>query len=175
MRIRDQSSSEKLRASCGPGVRELVLHLVLLGLTASLVSCVEIVPRIFPRYHVIQPSTNTYGLVQGKSWPTVFLGTGEGEVCGIATPIIPQPFLTYWDGQIIRSNYIGLVVWASPLFFGTFPATLPQNAFEAAVRQAVTSKKGTGLVGFTSDLRVRVYLLFAEYCVRVKGMVVSPQ
>ena len=159
-RTRCQSSGERLSPGCGYSVRGIVRYLVLLGLTASLVSCVEIIPTL----HFIQPSTQIAALVERESRPKVFLGTGEGEVCSIAAPFFP-PFLLQYSPT---KEFVALSVFENR-------SPVPFKAFQDAVHQAVESKQGTGLEGFTADLRVRHIYLFAQVCVRVKGMVVRSQ
>jgi hypothetical protein len=145
-----QSSSEWFSAGSGHVVHEIVFCIVLLGLNASLVSCVSYT------YHVILPSSKAAALAEKEKRPTLFLGTGEGEACVRTFGDLPQ-----------APDRIAI----SPL--GIDSPMLPFEAFQDAVRKAVESKQGTDLVGFTADLRTRNYVVFAQHCICVKGMVVT--
>lgn len=155
-KIQFQPSSEWFSASCGHVVHEIIFCIVLLGLSAFLVSC------SIATNHFILPSAKTAALVEEENRSKVFLGTGEGQVCGIAFPAFP-PFQQYWP----TTDFVAISA------LGTISPVMPVGAFQDAVRKAVESKQGTDLVGFTADLRIRFYVVFAQYCICVKGMVVT--
>lgn len=146
-----QPSSEWFSAGSGHVVHEIVLCIVLLGLNASLVSC-----SYHLTLHVILPSSKTAALAEKEKRPTLFLGTGEGQSCVRTFGFLPQ-----------TPDRVAI----SPL--GMHSPMLPFEAFQDAVRKAVESKQGTDLVGFTADLRTRNYVVFAQHCICVKGMVVT--